>query len=202
MCGQGVYKFISGEVYEGQFIQDKFNGYGKLIYKDGSCYEGEFRDDYAWGAGVYRSGEIENRGHFDRGKFIGDFINMRVIESNISLASPRKISENIEDVEVKNVQEIPPMHQAGIPCMESSSVGDVAPTEVMPPPVQSQELIDNLDLSNFMKSTPEIFRQSFVDAFAVPQSQTYQLDLKLPLNPLLIPSTGEETDMTKRQKIF
>ncbi len=67
MCGQGVYKFANGSVYEGYFennlfhgrgkLLDQFNsitiianfdkgkanGQGKIIYEDQSIYEGELK---------------------------------------------------------------------------------------------------------------------------------------------------------------
>ena len=39
--------------YEGNWLNDKANGYGKLFHYDGDIYEGEWQDDKANGKGTY-----------------------------------------------------------------------------------------------------------------------------------------------------
>ena len=43
-------KDADGDVYEGEFKDDKRNGYGVLVHP-GFKYEGEFKDDMMWGKG-------------------------------------------------------------------------------------------------------------------------------------------------------
>ena len=43
-----------GSIYEGYWKDDKFNGYGRLIYADGDVYTGQQQDDEAHGFGVYQ----------------------------------------------------------------------------------------------------------------------------------------------------
>ena len=44
MQGMGTYWIKTGSVYEGQFVNGKQCGYGKLLFKDGRIYEGDFKD--------------------------------------------------------------------------------------------------------------------------------------------------------------
>lgn len=60
-------------VYEGDFIQNKKNGKGKIVYKQtGDVYEGEFKEDKITGSGIYKwaNGESYNGGVLD-GKMHG-----------------------------------------------------------------------------------------------------------------------------------
>lgn len=40
MQGKGKYTWSNKNVYEGNFVQDKMNGFGKLIFANGDVYEG------------------------------------------------------------------------------------------------------------------------------------------------------------------
>ena len=47
-------KFMNGDIYEGNFFQDKFLGYGKYTWKStGNYYEGDWIDGQRTGQGVY-----------------------------------------------------------------------------------------------------------------------------------------------------
>ena len=43
--GKGIYKFKSGNVYEGDFVDGKITGKGIYKFKSGNVYEGDFVDD-------------------------------------------------------------------------------------------------------------------------------------------------------------
>lgn len=43
---------VNGSVYEGEFVNDKKEGYGEEQYKDGSVYKGEFKNGLKEGNGV------------------------------------------------------------------------------------------------------------------------------------------------------
>lgn len=62
--------------YEGEFVNGEFHGKGKIFYYDGETlrYEGEFKDGYPHGKGVQYGddGEIESKGNFEYGKFVGN----------------------------------------------------------------------------------------------------------------------------------
>ncbi len=51
---QGTGKFIhsNGEVYEGEFVNDKANGYGKFERESGEIYMGYWVDDKPHGNGT------------------------------------------------------------------------------------------------------------------------------------------------------
>ena len=42
MHGKGVYKWADGRVYEGEFVNDKRNGFGIYTWTDGRRYEGNW----------------------------------------------------------------------------------------------------------------------------------------------------------------
>ena len=65
--GKGVYEQASGEWYEGFWSNDKPHGQGKQVLANGSIFEGEFKDGskngkgfYKWNDGCIYEGEWEN----------------------------------------------------------------------------------------------------------------------------------------------
>jgi hypothetical protein len=56
--GFGKLKWNDGSIYIGQFINDKAKGFGKLTHADGDVYLGSWEEDRAHGVGKY----INNRG--------------------------------------------------------------------------------------------------------------------------------------------
>ena len=67
--GRANYRNI---LYEGQFVNDRWHGYGRAIFQDGSYHIGYWADDKKCGWGVStrkhrRTGEkIVEQGHWDR----------------------------------------------------------------------------------------------------------------------------------------
>jgi hypothetical protein len=60
-------KWKIGYVYKGHYRRDRRHGcVGKIIFKKGEWYEGDWFDNLMEGAGVYRYAE----GHTYKGKFI------------------------------------------------------------------------------------------------------------------------------------
>ena len=51
--GQGRYFYANGDVYDGQFVNNKRVGKSRLIFKNGGEYIGQFIDDEADGHGIY-----------------------------------------------------------------------------------------------------------------------------------------------------
>jgi hypothetical protein len=41
----GVFTHIDGDVYTGQFLNDKVNGKGTYVHSNGARYEGDWKDD-------------------------------------------------------------------------------------------------------------------------------------------------------------
>ena len=44
---------MDGVIYSGMFSQGVLSGFGKVIYKNSTSYEGEWKDNYAHGKGKY-----------------------------------------------------------------------------------------------------------------------------------------------------
>ena len=51
--GIGKIKWKSGAIYDGQWHENKMHGSGKLIHVNNEVYEGEFVEDKANGFGKY-----------------------------------------------------------------------------------------------------------------------------------------------------
>ena len=51
--GAGIMVNKEGSIYEGYWKNDKCNGNGRLIYSEGEYYEGEFKDNKYHGKGLY-----------------------------------------------------------------------------------------------------------------------------------------------------
>ncbi len=41
-CGEGLFKWPSGNIYKGQYNNDEREGHGEMKWTDGSCYVGEW----------------------------------------------------------------------------------------------------------------------------------------------------------------
>ena len=46
-------KWADGNVYEGEWRDDRACGKGKLVHANGDVYDGDWRDDMANGYGIY-----------------------------------------------------------------------------------------------------------------------------------------------------
>ena len=68
----GVGKEINHIIYEGQFVDDVYNGYGRFIYSNGNYYIGNWLDGKRSGYGklVDKSGRVYE-GMWQYSKFIG-----------------------------------------------------------------------------------------------------------------------------------
>ena len=63
--GRGRQVWKDGSLYEGWFKNDKAQGRGRLIHADGDVYEGFWSNDMAHGFGVYT--------HSDGARYEGDW---------------------------------------------------------------------------------------------------------------------------------
>ena len=50
---EGIYRWVNGSRYEGDWNNNKRNGNGKMIGVDGKIYEGDFRDNKKDGFGTW-----------------------------------------------------------------------------------------------------------------------------------------------------
>ena len=66
--------------YEGDFINGKYEGQGKLIYDDGNTYFGEFKDGIEKGQGILvdKNSNILYEGEFDGKNGISFYAKMAI----------------------------------------------------------------------------------------------------------------------------
>ena len=70
--GKGKYICKNGDYYIGNFVKNKFEGEGEYFYKNGDKYKGTFMDGYQNGKGIYyKKGIIEYEGDFIKGEYEG-----------------------------------------------------------------------------------------------------------------------------------
>ena len=50
--GKGTMKYASGDVYEGEYKDDKKHGRGKQVWPNGDIYDGQWLNNYAHGEGT------------------------------------------------------------------------------------------------------------------------------------------------------
>ena len=87
--GKGILYDVNGSVeYEGDFVNGKMEGKGKLIYGDGSYYEGQFSDNKRNGKGIIysKNGDIIYEGDYvnNEQEGIGKFLKKMVIIMKVS----------------------------------------------------------------------------------------------------------------------
>lgn len=71
MQGFGIYNYSSGDIYEGEFNNNKHEGFGKYFFSDGSKYEGEWLDHKMHGSGQYTDiNNITWVGEFRNGEYV------------------------------------------------------------------------------------------------------------------------------------
>eukprot|EP00913_Durusdinium_trenchii_P009282 g8721.t1 len=88
--GRGRFVHANGDVYEGQWLDDKAHGSGKFLHSDGSSYIGDWSEDMKSGQGLetwadgstfkgeYRDGKKHGHGVFtssDNSSYSGQFVN-------------------------------------------------------------------------------------------------------------------------------
>ena len=58
--GQFIYKFSSGNIFEGNYKDNLWHGYGKYTWADGTVYEGNFKDSvyHGYGKMTWANGDI------------------------------------------------------------------------------------------------------------------------------------------------
>jgi hypothetical protein len=71
MDGFGVYHYSNGDVYEGEWKENMHNGFGKYFFTDGSRYEGDWKDHRMHGTGKYWDiNNVNWTGEFRDGHYI------------------------------------------------------------------------------------------------------------------------------------
>ena len=65
-----MYLFANGDEYCGTFVRGSRQGRGKYNWGDGSYYEGEWREDRMNGFGVFVNSSVTLRGFFENDNFV------------------------------------------------------------------------------------------------------------------------------------
>lgn len=60
MTGHGIYCDEEGNIYEGDFLNGNFHGYGQLTYSNGDVYIGSFFKNKKEGKGILKKGYNNN----------------------------------------------------------------------------------------------------------------------------------------------
>ena len=79
MHGKGKMNCASGAVYEGDFDMNRFHGYGKYTWPDGSFFEGSFKENKMTGEGRFT--DVNNEvwlGEFARNSALGLKFNLNM----------------------------------------------------------------------------------------------------------------------------
>ena len=50
----GIYKYHTGETYEGEYVRNKMQGKGTYTYRSGAIYTGNFEDGVMSGHGIFK----------------------------------------------------------------------------------------------------------------------------------------------------
>ena len=104
--GEGIFHFHNGDSYKGKFKNDKFNGVGEYSFKSGNIYRGLFADDKFNGIGtlIYSDGTIE-KGKFHQDKRVGKFYQLDENKYYIIIYN-NDIQIKYECVDESNIAEI------------------------------------------------------------------------------------------------
>jgi len=71
MEGYGIYNYSNGDVYEGLWLDNMHHGTGKMYFTDGSRYEGEWKEHRMHGSGNYWDiNNVNWSGEFREGQYI------------------------------------------------------------------------------------------------------------------------------------
>jgi hypothetical protein len=70
--GYGVFTWESGNVYRGSYLDDERDGYGEMFWTDGSIYQGEWKQgiQHGYGKMTFPDGTIKE-GRFENNIFVG-----------------------------------------------------------------------------------------------------------------------------------
>lgn len=63
-------QYDNNELYEGEFSNNKKNGYGKFTWNNEATYEGSWLNDHAFGEGVFTQKGAVYKGYFENDELI------------------------------------------------------------------------------------------------------------------------------------
>ena len=71
--GDGIFAYVDGSKYEGQFRKGKLDGWGTWYFPNGEKYIGTFKDNYSHGQGtLYHLDGTKSSGEWVEGEYMGD----------------------------------------------------------------------------------------------------------------------------------
>ena len=76
--GKGLLKYRSGALYEGEFVDEKRHGKGIFVWSNGDVFEGEYQDNSRNGFGVYK--------YFNGDMYVGYYKNNKQDSAGIHIA--------------------------------------------------------------------------------------------------------------------
>ena len=66
--GQGQQRFTNGDLYKGEYQNNRFDGFGTYSWKqDSATYQGSFKNGLRHGKGKWSSGETKYSGNYSQG---------------------------------------------------------------------------------------------------------------------------------------
>jgi len=68
--GEGMEQRLNGDIYNGNFVNSKWNGWGSVEWNDGTKWTGNWLNGKQHGEGIYVHGDVERHGVWDNGKRI------------------------------------------------------------------------------------------------------------------------------------
>lgn len=70
MNGKGVFVWPDGRKYEGEYVDDKKEGFGKFTFKENRVYQGQWKNGKQHGQGTLQKGSNIKKGIWESGQRI------------------------------------------------------------------------------------------------------------------------------------
>lgn len=80
--GYGKYFYTNGDIYEGDFVDNKFSGFGAYQFGDGSVHKGFWSKSKRHGKGFYLGKDFIVDGEWNNDKRHGKFVSYIQIGQN------------------------------------------------------------------------------------------------------------------------
>ena len=74
MHGKGLYKWVDGNQYQGEYVNNIKEGQGEFKWKDGKIFKGEFKKGKPHGKGLLTIKGETFQAIFKYGKYIGEVL--------------------------------------------------------------------------------------------------------------------------------
>jgi hypothetical protein len=109
-----VFTFACGDIYDGQYQDDKMHGTGVFTFASGDIYDGQYQDGKKHGTGVYTfaSGTVDHDGEWVNGEPHGA---TALTPAQKVAAKKKKEAEMEENCEVRCRSQISPPRDVSAP---------------------------------------------------------------------------------------